>query len=374
MNGQRTWAEISLSALDDNYHNIRKILDCNYLAVVKADAYGHGDTVVATRLQQLGADWFGVATADEGAALRHCGITRPILVFGYTSPVDASLLSAEHLTQALYSVEYGEQLQSNAKAAGVTVDCHLKLDTGMGRLGFDSQSPDLVEDIKRLCGDSLRLTGVFTHFAVADELDERSVDFTKTQLDRFKAAIACLEHAGIDPGLRHCANSAGATIYPESRMDMVRVGISQYGYAPSAELEGKIKLTPMMTFCSTIAMIKEIQPGDTLSYGRIYTAPTRRRIATIPVGYADGYPRQLGGTGRVIIKGKYAPVVGRVCMDQMMADITHIPEAGLGDRVILAGSQGDCKVSFEELAALTGTVNYERVCAVSSRVPRVYLD
>lgn len=373
MNGQRTWAEISLTALADNYHNIHSHLNCKYLAVVKANAYGHGDTVIATELQKLGADWFGVATADEGVALRRHGVVRPILIFGYTAPDEVALLVSEQLTQTLYSHEYAEALETAAKAAGVTVECHLKLDTGMGRIGFDSQCPTLGTDIAALLGNHLKVTGTFTHFAVADELSEESVSFTELQAARFYTACYRLGAAGVTIGLRHCANSAAAALYPQGQMDMVRVGISQYGFAPSAELAERVKLTPLMTFCSTVAMVKEIHAGDTLSYGRIYTASGTRRIATITAGYADGYPRKLGGLANVIIHGQYAPVVGRVCMDQLMADVTDIPQVSMGDRAILAGREGDCEVSFEELAALTDTVHYERICAISPRVPRIYL-
>ncbi|MEG0852696.1 MAG: alanine racemase [Angelakisella sp.] len=369
---QRTWVEVSLDALGHNYNNIRSLLHCKYLAVVKADAYGHGDAVISTALQELGADWFGVATIQEAVSLRKNGIVKPILIFGYTSPTSAALLASEHLTQAVYSQEYGLALKAAAEEAGVTLECHLKLDSGMGRLGFNTQNPHLAEDAKEIMGGNLQLTGTFTHFAVADELSDRSVDFTREQLHRFQEACTHLEQAGISTGLHHCANSAAAILYPETQLDMVRVGISQYGFAPSDELAGKVHLTPLMTFCSTIAMVKEIEVGDTLSYGRIYTADSKRRIATITVGYADGYPRKLGGIAQVIIRGQYAPVVGRVCMDQLMADVTHIPDSCMGDRVILAGSEGDCEVTFEQLAALTDTVHYERICAISRRVPRIY--
>lgn len=374
MNGQRTWVEVSLSALTDNYRQIRSQLDCMYLAVVKANAYGHGDVAIATHLQKLGADWFGVATADEGAALRRQGIKRPILVFGYTPAIDAALLAEYDLTQTLFSDEYADALRAAALSAGVTVDCHLKLDTGMNRIGFDSQRPDLPEAVRALCGDRLRITGCFTHFAVADELSGQSSQFTRLQFTRFQDACRRLQEAGIDPGLRHCCNSAGAMVYPEAQLDMVRVGISQYGFAPSGELAEQLSLSPILTFCSTVAMVKDIPPGDTVSYGRIYTAGSPRRIATIAVGYADGYPRELGNSASVIIRGQYAPVVGRVCMDQLMADVTNIPDVAMGDRVVLAGSQGDCSVTFEQLAELTHTVHYERICAISARVSRVYLD
>ncbi|MEG2086641.1 MAG: alanine racemase [Angelakisella sp.] len=374
MNGQRTWAEISMEALADNYYHIRSKLTTRYLAVVKANAYGHGDTAIANELQRLGADWFGVATVYEGMALRDSGITKPILVFGYTAVEDAALLSEYHITQALFSKEYGLALSAAAKAAGVTVDCHLKLDTGMHRIGFDVRSNTLAADIREACGDTIRITGTFTHFAVADELSPQSLAFTRQQLASFKLACQTLQDAGIPTGLLHCANSAGAIMLPEAELDMVRVGISQYGFAPSDELAGQLQLTPVMTFCSTVAMVKEILPGDTVSYGRQYTAQEPRKIATVTAGYADGYPRMLGGLANVIIRGQYAPVLGRVCMDQLMADVTNIPGVTLGDRVVLAGRDGDCEVSFEQLAALTHTVHYERICAISTRVPRIYME
>lgn len=369
---QRTWVEVSLDALSHNYNTIRSLLHCKYLAVVKANAYGHGDSVISAALQELGANWFGVATIQEAVTLRKNGIVKPILIFGYTSPASAALLQSEHLTQTVYSEEYGLALGAAAHSAGVTVDCHLKLDSGMGRLGFDTQNPNLAAKVDGIFGGSLHLTGTFTHFAVADELCDVSVKFTMEQLCRFEAACTLLHRAGINPGIRHCANSAAAMLYPETQLDMVRVGISQYGFAPSDELSGKAQLCPLMSFCSTVAMVKEIESGDTLSYGRIYTADSKRRIATITAGYADGYPRKLGGIAQVIIRGQYAPVVGRVCMDQLMADVTDLPNVSMGDRVTLVGRDGDCEITFEQIAALTDTVHYERICAISPRVPRVY--
>lgn len=369
---QRAWVEVSLDALSHNYHTIRGLLHCGYLAVVKANAYGHGDTVISAALQELGADWFGVATIQEAVTLRKNGIVKPILIFGYTSPASAALLAQEHLTQTVYSKEYGLALQSAAQAAGVVLDCHLKLDSGMGRLGFDTRNPQLAREVAELFGNSLRLTGTFTHFAVADELCDDSVSFTIEQLHRFQEACAGLRQEGIGPGIRHCANSAAALLYPQTQLDMVRVGVAQYGFAPSDELAGRLELHPLMTFCATVAMVKEVEAGDTLSYGRIYTAQSKRRIATITAGYADGYPRKLGGIAQVIINGRYAPVVGRVCMDQLMADVTELPEVQMGDRVILVGREGDREITFEQIATLTDTVHYERVCAISPRVPRVY--
>lgn len=374
MTKQRAWAEISLDALDYNYKIIRDHINVKYLAVVKANAYGHGDIAIAKELQKLGADWFGVATLGEGIALREHGIERPILIFGYTPADEAYLLAQHSLTQALFSEEYARCLKDYAVRQGVTVQCHLKLDTGMGRIGFSTADKSLLlRELDEIFCRHIQITGVFTHFAVADELSEISVEFTNRQLQKFTETCDMIEAKGYPLGIRHCANSAGGIQYPNARLDMVRVGIAQYGFAPSDELRDKLALQPLMTLCSTVAMVKEISEGDSLSYGRIYIAKQKRKIATITIGYADGYPRKLGGAARVIINGEYAPVVGRVCMDQLMADVTDIPEVKMGDEVILAGVDGKASISFEELASLTDTVHYERVCAISPRVPRIYV-
>ena len=371
---QRTWAEISLGALAHNYNNIRAMLGCQYLAVVKANAYGHGDVAMAQRLQQLGADWFGVATMQEGVTLRKNGIVKPILIFGYTGVAMAKHLASYRLTQTVFSNEYGLALAQQATFDKVIVDCHIKLDTGMGRVGFDVSSPHLVEQVAYLHESSLHCTGIFTHFAVADELSPKSVAFTKLQFSRFETACQDLSDHGLTLGIRHCANSATSILYPEMQLDMVRVGIAQYGLAPSLETAHAIELLPVMSVCSTVSMVKDIKQGDTISYGRIYTATQPRRVASITAGYADGYPRNLGGIASVIIHGQLAPVIGRVCMDQLVADVSDIPDVNMGDKVTLIGSEGQNTVTFDQMAQWTNTLNYECICAISPRVPRVYIS
>ncbi len=371
----RAWAEINFNNYEHNFNTIKKHINTKYLAVIKANAYGHGDVAIAKKAEELGADWFGVATLQEGIALRNEKITKPILIFGYTAPEDAKLLSEYNLTQALYSHEYAVQISDYAQKGNFKVQCHLKLDTGMGRLGYNIKSvSQLISDVKEIIQKGIEITGIFTHFAVADEKNNTSVDFTHLQLQKFLFCCKSLNQAGIDTGIKHCANSAAGILYPETRLDMVRVGIAQYGFAPSDELADILDLKPLMSLHATVAMVKTIHSGDTLSYGRHYTADCDRKIATVTIGYADGYPRILGNNANVIINGEYAPVVGRVCMDQLMTDVTHIQNVKMGDEVILVGTQNGKTITFEELAEKTDTVHYERICAISPRVQRIYKD
>ena len=370
---RRIWAEVDLDALGDNYRALRREGSL-YMAVVKANAYGHGDIPVARELERLGADWFGVATVQEGMSLREGGVTRPILILGYTPVAYTIALDEYDLTQALFSVEYGQALESAAEGLGVRIKCHLKIDSGMNRLGFDARREDLVQQVKSALGPHLDLTGTFTHFAVADELAETSCRFTEEQFHRFQQACSRLEQGGISLGLRHCANSAASIRFPEMALDMIREGIAQYGLTPSREMSPLLpSLRPLLSLHSTVAMVKTVEPGDTVGYGRCFTAEVPRRIATIPVGYADGYARVLGGQSEVLIHGCRAPVIGRVCMDQMMVDVTHLPQVRMGDQVVLVGRDGTEEITFDHLAELAGTISYEGVCAIAPRVPRLYV-
>lgn len=373
---ERCWAQADLRALRRNYRRLRGLLapEQKYLAVVKANAYGHGAVPVALALEEEGADWFGVATLEEGEELRRSGVRRPILIFGYTPPVAARRLAAGELTQGVFSGEYAAALGAQAAQAGVRVDFHLMVDSGMGRLGLRPGEPDSLRQAAEILENpALRCTGAFTHFAVADEEKEESTAFTGEQFRRFTGFCRSLEEQGFTLGLLHCANSAAAILSPEMRLGMCRFGIVQYGLDPSEEV-GLAGLEPVMSLRATIAMVKEIHPGDTVSYGRLYTAPEPRRIATVAIGYADGYPRCGWQGGRVIVKGRYAPIAGRVCMDQLMVDVTEVPGAAPGDPVTLAGRAGEAEITWDEVAEKSGTVSYERICAVSGRVPRVYID
>lgn len=376
----RCWAEVDLGAIRRNYRRLRETLkpEQNYLAVVKADGYGHGAVPVALALEKEGADWFGVATLEEGEELRRGGVTRPVLIFGYTPPQYAARLADGRMTQGVFSTDYADVLDSAAAANRCIVDFHLMIDSGMGRLGLRPwEESSLAEARNILSKKNLRCTGTFTHFAVADLLDEGSTAFTRGQLDRFAAFCQKMREAGLEPGLTHCANSAATLMNREYQVGMCRFGIVSYGLSPSEDLFGHPALSalePAMSLRASVAMVKEIRPGDTVSYGRLYTAKEPRVIATVAIGYADGYPRCLWQEGRALVRGVSAPIAGRVCMDQLMLDVTGIPGVAAGDVATLVGRDGNAAISWDEVAAKSGTVSYERVCGVSKRVPRVYIE
>lgn len=378
MNTRRTWVEVDLDAILHNYRLVRETAkDSKIMTVVKADAYGHGDIAVAKTLEADGAHWFAVSNLEEAILLREQGIGRPILILGYTPPTEAAALVSHGITQALYSLEYAHALSQAAAAAGVTVDCHIKLDTGMSRIGFGVQKGEeangVAEAAKACTLPGLSCTGIFTHFSCADEPAADSDRYTAEQFAAFTKAVATLEAQGLHFILRHCCNSAATLRFPEMHLDMVRAGVILYGLVPAPECAGLANLKPAMCFYSTITQVKTVEKGTQVSYGRTYTAPEGRRLATVAVGYADGFRRNFSNQGHVILHGCYAPIAGRVCMDQMVIDVTGIPVAKMGDRVILAGTQGPCSVTFDDFARLNGTINYEEVCLVGRRVPRVYI-
>ena len=377
MDYKRCWAAVDLAALSHNYHCIRRFLSpgCRYLAIVKADGYGHGAATVAGQLQKDGADWFGVATMEEALDLRRQGIYRPILVLGYTDPTAAPILASNTITQTLFSEEYALQLAAEAAKAGCVVDCHVKIDTGMSRLGFDAENENTVLMVEKLAqSGSLDITGIFTHFAVADEDTAVSMAFTERQFTLFMEVCNRLQADGVNVGLRHCCNSAGTLLHPAYHLDMCRLGLSQYGLDPDPCMKALLDVRPAMSLYTVVSMVKEIPAGATVSYGRQYTAPTPRRIATVAIGYADGYPRSLSNRAEMLLHGKRAPVIGRVCMDQLMLDVTDIPEARMGDIAVVAGSEGGESVTFDDMARWAGTINYEIICGISKRVPRVITE
>lgn len=376
---RRTWAEIDLDALSYNVEQIQKRLapGCGMLGVVKADAYGHGAQQVAGVLAQHGTAWFGVSNIEEGVALRNSGFAQPVLIFGTTPPELAGELAQQRITQAVYSLEYARALQQKAEAAGAVVDCHIKLDTGMTRLGFlcdDGQFERSMAEIEEIAGfANLRLGGAFTHFASADDYEGDAPDYTRMQFDRFQRAVAHLRARGLALPVRHCANSAAVISYPEMHLELARPGIILYGIDPSDQCAGRLDYRPVMSLKSTVASIKRIGRGTQVSYGRTYRAPRDIDVAVVPIGYADGYSRALSGRGRMLVGGRYAPVVGRVCMDQLMIDVTGIPDVKRGDEVVAFGRQGGNAITAAELAEQIGTIPYEVTCLISKRVPRVYL-
>ncbi len=377
---RRTWAEIDLDALDYNMKNIRaKMKDGQkVMGVVKADAYGHGDGFISRKLQDAGFDWFGVSNIEEGMSLRTEGITKPILVLGYTPVNCVKIMAEQKITQALIGKEYCDALQMEAEKAGVVVEGHIKLDTGMTRVGFQTDEENFETSLKDIIAVSkmpnIRITGIFTHHAVADAYQEDNPAYTDMQFTHFTKMIDALQAEHVDVGLRHCANSATILSYPEKHMDLCRCGIITYGMLPSDECEGRIDLKPLMTLKTTIGLVKKVKAGTQLSYGRTYTTPTDRVLATVPIGYADGYNRNLSNQAKMLVHGKLVPVVGRVCMDQTILDVTDVPDIKMGDEVVVFGREGDVVLPVEDLAAQLHTINYELTCMITKRVPRVYMQ
>lgn len=375
---RRTWAEIDLNALEHNYNEIKKAVlpESEIMCVIKADAYGHGAVMAAHEYEKLGANRFAVSNIEEALQLRENGITAPILILGFTPASAAEALAKNNIAQAVFSSDYAGELSSFAVKQGVTVKVHVKLDTGMSRIGFMYQNPerdrDSITEIVRVCKLSgLEHEGIFTHFAVSDEGNEGRTS-TMKQIDCFTDAIERLKACGVEFALRHCSNSGAIIDYKQAHMNCVRAGIILYGLFPSAKLSGRLDLKPVMQIKSVIAQAKYVEPNTAVSYGGIYKTDKRTRIATVPIGYADGYTRSLGNRARMLVGGQSVPVIGRVCMDQLMLDVTDAPNVQVGDEVIVIGTDGKNSIPFEEIAELTGTINYEVVCIVGKRVPRIY--
>ena len=363
----RTWAEIDLAALAGNFAAIQKQCGQKIYAVIKADAYGHGAVESARVLRHCGAYGFAVSNVAEAEQLRLADIREPILILGYTPVEYASSLLKYDITQCVYSLEYARALNETAPGK---LCVHLKLDTGMGRIGFDCRSedaPSLAEAKQVLCLEKLDVEGVFMHFAAADTPAQQ--EFTLDQYRRFYNAVAALESGGHRFRVKHCRNSAAILTLPENAMDAARAGIILYGLTPSPDLTLPEDFKPVMSLRSTVSMVKTVADGESVSYGRTYTAAGPRTIATVSAGYADGVPRLLSGKGSVLIHGKRAPITGRVCMDQFCVDVTDIENVKMGDTVTIFGPG----LSVDEVAQAAGTINYEVVCGISKRVPRVYI-
>lgn len=367
----RTWAEIDINALVHNFKTIKKLSNgAKLMAVVKANAYGHSVTDIAPILQENGADSFAVSNIDEALQLRLCGITKPILILGYTPVKMADKLAINNISQCVYSDEYANALSSEAVSKGIEVKIHIKLDTGMSRLGFDCRNNELSGINAAITAAKLPgfyLEGIFTHFSSADRSKAEEDGFTDQQFKRFSYAIKLFNKEKLYPPICHCCNSAALILDREKQLNMCRPGIILYGLSPSSAPELECDLLPVMTLKSVVSMVKEISKGDTVSYGNTFKADKKIKIATIAAGYADGYPRVLSNKAYVLINGKKAPILGRVCMDQMSVDVTDIPETKMDDEVILFGKE----LSVDILADLSNTINYEIVCGISPRVPRI---
>lgn len=367
-----TWAEIDLGAIGHNVQVLKRHTrpEVELCAVVKANAYGHGAEAVARTALARGASRLAVARLEEGVALRQAGLTAPILVMGPLAPDGAPIAVSQQLTPTVNSPAVARAFSQAAQAAGQTVPVHLKVDTGMGRFGLlpDEVVP-FAQDVLRLPG--LRLEGFWTHFAVADEADK---SYTRHQLSLYRQTLQDLEVAGFPVQLRHVANSAATLDLPDTHLDMVRCGISLYGLYPSPDVSRAVSLRPAMALKARVGRVRTLPAGFSISYGRTYTTQRPTPVALIPFGYGDGYPRALSNRGQVLIRGRRAPIVGRVCMDLFVIDISDTPGVREGDEVVLLGRQGDKVISAEELAAELDTINYEVVTNLAERVPRVYLN
>ena len=365
----RTWAEIDVSAIVHNFKEIKKRANGSRLmAVVKADAYGHGTDIVVPALIKAGADCFAVSNIDEAMELRGFGVDFPILILGYTPPSAARILAENGIIQTVYSKDYAEALSRHAVKENVNVTVHLKLDTGMGRIGFDCRNEmlsGLFDALKSIALKNLIFDGVFTHFAVADT----DKDYTEEQYRLFTKAVDIIKENGFVPNFIHCCNSAGFLLNEDKLSSLCRPGIILYGLSPDSSINIE-NLIPVMTLKSVVSMVKEVEKDTTVSYGRTFKSDKKMKIATITVGYADGYPRLLSGKGEVIIQGKRCKIIGRVCMDQMIVDVSHIENVSIGDEVILFGKD----LPATEIADICGTINYEIVCGVSKRVPRIKVN
>jgi alanine racemase len=365
-----TYAEIDLDAVA---HNIRTIMAytgpaVEFMAVLKANAYGHGAVQIARAALAHGATRLAVARVDEGIQLRRAGITAPVLVLGYSLPAESDQIVSHDLTATVNTIEVAQALSSRAAALGKTVTIHVKVDSGMGRYGLlpDEVLPFLAQ-VTALPG--LDLEGMFTHFAAADELDK---SFTRQQLAVFLDTLQVVREAGYTIRLRHAANSAATLDLPETHLDAVRVGIALYGLPPSDGMTITLPLKPVLSFKSHVARIRLLPPGYSIGYGRTYITSRPTRVALVPAGYADGYHRSLSNRSHVLIRGQRAPVIGRVSMDQITVDVSAIEDVSQNDEVVLIGSQGKVSVTATELGSLAGTINYEILTSMSPRVPRVY--
>ncbi len=380
---RRTWAEINLDLLEENLYSIKSSLSSRtkVMAVIKADGYGHGDRVIAQSLEDLGVDFFAVSNLEEGISLRSDGSNAQILILGYTPIEDVPLVKKYSFIQTIYSLEYAKAVNQVCINHGITIEAHVKLDTGMNRLGFtvddlDNLGSINIDEIKQLYSlEGINIKGYFSHLSSADMDDEESTAYTRYQADTFFKAVDKIRQCGHDVGEIHIQNSAGASCYPSisdnNHCDYARMGIILYGIDPCPYADG-IKVKPILELKSVVAMVKTVKAGVSVGYGRRFVAESDTAIATIPIGYADGYSRRLSQVGRVLINGCSCPIVGNICMDQLMVDVSNV-EVKTGDIVTLIGSDGNQTITFDEVAQLTGTISYEVVCVIGRRVPRVYI-
>ncbi len=369
---QRCFARIDLSAIEHNFSSLCKNIpeDVKKLVILKADAYGHGALPVAELFREK-ADYFGVACIEEALSLREGGIKNPILILSYTSPALYDILIKEKITPTLCSEKEAQLLSEAAAKAGRKIPVHIAVDTGMGRIGFypTKESAEAIGRIARLSG--IEVEGIFSHYAMADAKEKETTAMQTALFDSFLEEVRLL---GVNPPLCHICNSAG-TMVGEKKYNMCRLGIALYGFSPSDEVDSsKFDLRPAMEVVTHVIQVKEVEKGTKIGYGHIYTAPEKRKIATIAIGYADGFRRNLTEKGYVLIRGKRAPLVGKVCMDLSMVDVTDIPEVEVGDEAVVLGRSGEEKITAETLGALSDSFHYEVICTFLPRVKRIYKE
>ena len=372
-----TWAEVDFDKLAHNYHALRGLAPAGtkYLGLVKADAYGHGAVPVAKKLEELGADYLGVACLDEAIEIREAGVKTPILILGCTSSIYAAELVKYNITQACYDLEYAKELSAGAQKAGGTITVHIQCDTGMTRLGFmcheDTMEKSASEIIEAVKLPGLKAEGIFTHFSDSDGSEE----YTMLQFGRFQDIIQRVRDLGYEFEIRHCANSAATLLYPATYLDMIRPGIVQFGHFPDAKMDHALcDLVPVLELKSRVATVRDVPANTPVSYGRTNTLTRPSRLAVIPVGYGDGFCRGFSNKLTVLINGKKLPIVGRICMDMCMVDVTDAPDVKEGDVAILYGSDGTNDQPVEAGAEIMNTISYELLCVLTKRIPRIYLN
>lgn len=374
---KRTWTEVDFDKLAHNYHALRGLAPAGtkYLGLVKADAYGHGAVPVAKKLEELGADYLGVACLDEAIEVREAGVKTPILILGCTSSIYAAELVKYNITQACYDLEYAKELSAGAQKAGGTITVHIQCDTGMTRLGFmcheDTMEKSASEIIEAVKLPGLKAEGIFTHFSDSDGSEE----YTMLQFGRFQDIIQRVRDLGYEFEIRHCANSAATLLYPATYLDMIRPGIVQFGHFPDAKMDHALcDLVPVLELKSRVATVRDVPANTPVSYGRTNTLTRPSRLAVIPVGYGDGFCRGFSNKLTVLINGKKLPIVGRICMDMCMVDVTDAPDVKEGDVAILYGSDGTNDQPVEAGAEIMNTISYELLCVLTKRIPRIYLN
>ena len=370
---KRSWAEVNLDNLENNMQIVRKMIgnDCKIMGVVKSDAYGHGDEIIAPELERLGADWLGVSEIEEGLVLRRCGITKPILNFTGIPVEYASIAVEADITTILPGFEYAVKLNEHCAQNSIIMKAHFSIDTGIGRLGFqtsDDKFDKTIEQIKEVMSfKNLDITGMYTHYAYVGNPKKEALEYTELQYNRFNRVLDALKLAGINIPLVHTCNSAATFTDKNFHFDLVREGINLYD-GPQ-----ELGFKPVMSLKSKVTHLKEIAVGEKVSYNCIFTAERPTKVATVSLGYGDGYHRHMSGKAKAIVSGVKVPVIGSICMDQMMLDVTDVPAVEVGDTVTIVGRDHDNEITWTDLAGWADTINYEMTCGITRRIPRIYM-